>query len=59
MDRRLKKIVNIVEEMMAANAVGKSGGFSGDSKPEGPVAGKHIYLGAGSRKRWMKDRKLK
>ena len=59
MDRRLKRIITIVEDMMAANAVGQSGGFSNTSDPKGPVAGKHIYLGRGSRKRWMKDRTKK
>ena len=39
MDRRLKKIVDIVQEMMAGNAVGASGGFGGGADSSGPVAG--------------------
>ena len=39
MDRRLKKIVDIVQEMMAGNAVGASGGFGGKADSSGPVAG--------------------
>lgn len=56
MDRRLQKVCNILREMMVANAPGTSGGFSSESDPSGPVAGysKKIYLGRGSRKRWMK-----
>ena len=55
------------EEMMAANAVGASGGFSSSSPAKGPTAGydkglgkkkkkpqkRYAYGGAGSRKRWM------
>jgi len=55
------------EEMMAGNAVGQSGGFSGSSDPKGPVAGydkglgkkkkkpqkRYASGGPGSRKRWM------
>jgi hypothetical protein len=57
MDRRLQKICTILREMMVANSPGTSGGFSDKSDSSGPVAGysKKIYLGRGSRKRWMKD----
>ena len=62
MDRRLKKIVDIVQEMMAGNAVGASGGFGGSADSSGPVAGydkplkkrKPTPIGRyGSRKRWL------
>ena len=68
MDRRLDKIIKFFrEEMMAANAVGSSGGFSSSSPAKGPTAGYDIGLGKkkmkpqkryasgghGSRKRWM------
>ena len=62
MDRRLKKIVDIVQEMMAGNAVGTSGGFGGSADSSGPVAGydkplkkrKPTPIGRyGSRKRWL------
>ncbi len=63
----MKSFKQFTEEMMAANAVGQSGGFSGSSDPKGPVAGKEVRLGKkkkgvqkryasggnGSRKRWM------
>ena len=63
MDRRLKKIVDIVQEMMAGNAVGASGGFGGGADSSGPVAGydkplkkkrKPTPVGRyGSRKPWL------
>ena len=62
MDRRLKKIVDIVQEMMAGNAVGASGGFGGGADSSGPVAGydkplkkrKPTPIGRyGSRKPWL------
>lgn len=63
MDRRLKKIVDIVQEMMAGNAVGASGGFGGKADSSGPVAGydkplkkkrKPTPIGRyGSRKPWL------
>jgi hypothetical protein len=53
MDRRLQKVYDILKEMMVANAPGASGGFSDTSDPKGPVAGRNIYLGKGSRKRWL------
>lgn len=53
MDRRLQKVYDILKEMMVANAPGASGGFSDESDPKGPVAGRNIYLGKGSRKRWL------
>ena len=62
----MKSFKEFNEEMMAANAVGQSGAFSGSSDPKGPVAGydkglgkkkkpqkRYAYGGAGSRKRWM------
>ena len=68
MDRRLDKIIKFFrEEMMAANAVGSSGGFSSSSPAKGPTAGydkglgkkkkkpqkRYASGGTGSRKRWM------
>ena len=68
MDRRLDKIIKFFrEEMMAANAVGSSGGFSSSSPAKGPTAGydkglgkkkkkpqkRYASWGHGSRKRWM------
>ena len=68
MDRRLDKIIKFFrEEMMAANAVGSSGGFSSSSPAKGPTAGydkglgknkkkpqkRYASGGHGSRKRWM------
>ena len=39
MYRRLKKIVDIVQEMMAGNAGGASDGLGGKADSSGPVAG--------------------
>jgi len=33
------RIIQIIREMMVANAAGTQGGFSGSSDPQGPVAG--------------------
>ena len=64
MSRRLKDVDTIME-MMAGNAVGQSGGFSGKADAEGPTAGfdpvlgkkkKYIYL-RGVRKNWKKNGK--
>ena len=62
---KLDLVINIIrEEMMAANAAGSSGGFSGSANSKGPVAGfdpvmgmtkrkgPQIKLPPGSRKRW-------
>lgn len=62
MDRRLKKVIGLVKEMMAGNAVGQSGGFGSGASASGPVAGfdkplkkrKPTPVGRyGSRKRWL------
>ena len=38
--KKLDRIIDIIrEEMMAANAAGSSGGFSGSANSRGPVAG--------------------
>jgi len=63
--KKLDRIINIIrEEMMAANAAGSSGGFSGSANLRGPVAGfdsvmsmdkrkrPRIKLPAGLRNRW-------
>jgi len=66
--KKLDRIIDIIrEEMMAANAAGSSGGFSGSANPKGPVAGfdpvigttrrkkgPQIKLPPGLRKRWSK-----
>jgi|TARA_B100000073_G_scaffold66496_1_gene49167 hypothetical protein len=66
MERKLKKVSNIME-MMAGNAVGASGGFSGKADAAGPVAGydkpfsrkKYATGGRGSRKVWLDHLKNK
>ncbi len=69
-NRKLDRILQIIREnMMTANAPGKSGGFSSSANPKGPVAGfdpvmdgmarrkkKYIKLPAGSRKRWIEKK---
>ena len=60
MGKRLKNVDTIME-MMAGNAVGQSGGFSGKADAAGPVAGydkpfsrkKYATGGRGSRKVWL------
>ena len=63
----MKAFKTFYEEMMAANAVGSSGGFSSSADAKGPVAGydkglgkkkkkpqkRYASGGTGSRKRWM------
>ena len=62
----MKSFKTFYEEMMAANAVGSSGGFSSSADAKGPVAGydkglgkkkkpqkRYATGGHGSRKRWM------
>lgn len=43
---------------MVANAPGNQGGFGAEAEAKGPRAGysNRIYLGKGSRKRWMKSK---
>lgn len=52
---------------MVTASTPSSAGFSGSSDPKGPTAGfdpvmgmarrkKYAYMGAGSRKRWMKNK---
>jgi hypothetical protein len=64
-NRKLDRIIQIIREnMMVANAPGKSGGFSSSANPKGPVAGfdpvikgkvqkRYIYQ-KGLRKNWKK-----
>ena len=65
--KKIDRIIEIIREMMVANAPGGSGGFSGSSDPKGPTAGfdpvmglskrkKYASLGIGSRKRWIKNK---
>jgi hypothetical protein len=50
--KKLDRIINIIrEEMMAANAAGSSGGFSGSANSRGPVAGFDPVIGMDKRKR--------
>jgi hypothetical protein len=63
--RSVDKVIEILREMMVANAPGTGGGFSTKSPAEGPVAGKdkmlgskkiqkrYIYGGQKSRKNWL------
>jgi hypothetical protein len=59
----LDKIIQLIREQMVAG----TGGFTGSADPKGPAAGfdpvmklvrrkKYTSLGAGSRKRWKKDK---
>ena len=64
--KKLDKIISIIREQMIANAPGTQGGFSSSSAAKGPTAGfdpvmgkirrRYASLGAGSRKRWMKQK---
>jgi hypothetical protein len=65
--KKIDWIISLIREQMVANAPGGSGGFSGSADPKGPTAGfdpvmgmtrrnKYAFLGAGSRKRWMKKK---
>jgi hypothetical protein len=63
--RSVDKVIQILREMMVANAPGTGSGFSTKSPAEGPVAGKdkfignkkvqkrYIYGGQKSRKNWI------
>ena len=63
--KSVDKVIQILREMMVANAPGTGGGFSTKSPAEGPVAGKdemmrnkkvqkrYIYGGQKSRKNWL------
>lgn len=63
--KSVDKVIQIIREMMVANAPGTGGGFSTKSPAEGPVAGKdkllgdkkvqkrYIYGGTKSRKNWI------
>jgi hypothetical protein len=48
--RSVDKVIQILREMMVANAPGTGGGFSTGSSAEGPVAGKDKPL---SKKRFI------
>jgi hypothetical protein len=37
--KKVDRIINNLREVMTANSPGESGGFSADSKAEGPTAG--------------------
>lgn len=63
--KSVDKVIRIIREMMVANAPGTGGGFSTESDPSGPVAGRtpklfgskvqkrYIYGGTKSRKNWI------
>lgn len=63
--KSVDKVIQILREMVVANAPGTGGGFSIESDPTGPVAGKtpklfsgkvqkrYIYGGQKSRKNWI------
>lgn len=63
--KSVDKVIQILKEMMVANPPGSGGGFSTDSDPKGPVAGRspkmfggtvmrrYIYGGKNSRKNWI------
>lgn len=69
--KSVDKVIQILREMMVANPPGSGGGFSTDSDPSGPVAGKspkmfggkvqkrYIYGGQKSRKNWIDHFKKK
>lgn len=62
---KLDRIISIIRENMVANPPGTGGGFSTESDPKGPVAGRtpkmfggkvlkrYIYGGKNSRKNWI------
>lgn len=63
--KSVDKVIQIIREMMVANTPGTGGGFSTESDPHGPVAGRspklfngkvlkrYIYGGNKSRKNWI------
>jgi hypothetical protein len=51
--KSVDKVIQILKEMMVANAPGSGSGFSTKSPEEGPVAGKDILIGTGVRKRYI------
>ena len=65
--KKLDWIIEIIREQMVTGSTTASPGFSGSANPKGPTAGfdpvmgltrrkKYASLGAGSRKRWMKNK---
>lgn len=50
MDKR-DRIINMIREMMVANAPGDSGGFSSKSPADGPTAGFDPLMGIGTFRR--------
>ncbi len=69
--KSVDKVIQILREMMVANPPGIGGGFSTNSDPYGPVAGRspklfggkvlrrYIYGGKNSRKNWIDPKKSK
>lgn len=51
--KSVDKVIQILREMMVANAPGSSSGFSTKSPAEGPVAGNDKLIGTGVRKRYI------
>jgi hypothetical protein len=65
--KKLDKIIEIIREQMVTGSTAGAAGFSASADPKGPTAGfdpvmgltrrkKYASLGAGSRKRWMKNK---
>ncbi len=62
---RTTRIIELIREMMVANAQGTSGAFGSKSPAKGPVAGFDKFLGKGERydyrrvpltyRRWLKN----
>jgi|688.fasta_scaffold03533_11 hypothetical protein len=51
--KSVDKVIQILREMMVANAPGSGSGFSTKSPEEGPVAGKDTLIGTGVKKRYI------
>jgi hypothetical protein len=62
---KIDKIIELIREMMVANPIGSSGGFSSKSSSAGPVAGRDKFVGKNNKidyrrvppsyKKWVKD----
>ena len=51
--KNINRIINLIREMMVANAPGSSGGFGEKSPDEGPTAGFSPKMGFVKRKRYI------
>jgi hypothetical protein len=62
---KIDRIIQLIREMMVANPIGSSGGFSSKSSSVGPVAGRDKFVGKNNKidyrrvpspyKKWVKD----